>query len=595
MTGCRHDDLEVPPAPRALVMVLDGALTEPSRARLERRLQEVLLELGWRAHVYLAGREGPPWDADQRWVFDRIAGHVDGHPLATVSVHPHLDLGQGDAGARATLDALNETARPFQTEAYDLQGEPRLLLLPVLHAGPGISPAQVRHAVARYRAAAARPTLHVAGGPAPDPDEVERTGLRVFLSHGRPASLLEQLWMNLLFEDCLARLESHQPLAQPCRPHLVLDADTAHIDPCLRRAAHADPAPPGEPPAATGLERPGPDACRACLAAACVAMRDNYVANRRENEGRRVCMGLAVELAEVGDTRAAADLALTAADLAETDRDRAAAWLHAGLCLRELGEYERADEVLARGARVAEDPALFAYHRGRVQFDWRDYIEALDRFEEALAVHSPGVPRADLLFFMAASHVYLEEYPEARTYLERLKLLGPLDAPALFHEGLCFLGLEAPDRALERFLAALNAGPSPEDLGRIHFYVATALKELERYAEAVPHLQAAIELEPDEYAYHNLLGFCLFKEKRHQESIQALERAVELKPYAGIDHASIGSNLRELGRYDEALVRYRRALELDPTLTFARENIVRIERMTKPARGKSAGHPPRDG
>ena len=91
----------------------------------------------------------------------------------------------------------------------------------------------------------------------------------------------------------------------------------------------------------------------------------------------------------------AADWAHHAYELSDSDQDRTAALIHEGLCLREVERFENADEVLKLAGEYAEDQGIVAYHRGRVQFEWGEYIEALDRFEEALASGSQQVPLED--------------------------------------------------------------------------------------------------------------------------------------------------------------------------------------------------------
>jgi ribosomal protein S12 methylthiotransferase accessory factor len=211
-----------------------------------------------------------------------------------------------------------------------------------------------------------------------------------------------------------------------------------------------------------------------------------------------------------------------------------------------------------------------------VQFAWRDYIEALDRFEEALKSPSREVPPGDLHFQMALSHIHLEEYAEARSHLNRCLEQGESSAPVHFYCGICDLGQGKVEQALARFREALRAGPAREDLGRVLFYTGNCLKELERYPEAIEELRKAVEADPEDIANHNLLGFCYYKTGRHEEAVECFRRAVEIDPRSGIDWANLASNLRDLGRTDEAVTLYRKALALDPTIEFARENLARL-------------------
>ncbi len=243
-----------------------------------------------------------------------------------------------------------------------------------------------------------------------------------------------------------------------------------------------------------------------------------------------------------------------------------------------MREFEAAEATLRDAAAISDDPGLIAYHRGRVQFEWRDYIEALDRFEEALASKSPSVPEVDLLYYMTVSHVTLGEYPEARRYLESWSQTGERQPVMLYYRGLCEVGEADFDAGLCAFRSAAESGPAREDIGRIQFYIGHCLKELGRYEEAIIPLQKAAKFDAEEIGIFNLLGFCLFKTARYAEAVECFQRAIELDPRSGIDYANLATNLRELGRVDEAIANYRRALSLDPSIGFARDNLQKLLR-----------------
>jgi ribosomal protein S12 methylthiotransferase accessory factor len=207
---------------------------------------------------------------------------------------------------------------------------------------------------------------------------------------------------------------------------------------------------------------------------------------------------------------------------------------------------------------------------------WPDEIEALERFEDALALPSLELDRCDLHLEMAKAHIRLEEYADAMPHLE------PAETPAnraviRFLAGVCELNLGEAERALASFEQSLDDGPEPDDLARVLLYTATSLKELERFDEAIPVLERALESEPEELAIHNLLGFCLYKLGRHAEAVAVFRRAVEIDPLSAIDWANLGSNLRDLGRPEEAIEAYRKALALDPSLGFAAEALAKLE------------------
>ena len=133
-----------------------------------------------------------------------------------------------------------------------------------------------------------------------------------------------------------------------------------------------------------------------------------------------------------------------------------------------------------------------------------------------------------------------------------------------------------PEAALGLFQNALEQSPDPGEVGSIHVHIASCLKEMERYEEALEALDLAEKANPELKEIFNLRGFCYFMLKKHNESIASFERAIELDPGSAIDYANIGSNLRELGHKDEAIRLYEIALELDPHIEFARIGLEKL-------------------
>jgi ribosomal protein S12 methylthiotransferase accessory factor len=134
-----------------------------------------------------------------------------------------------------------------------------------------------------------------------------------------------------------------------------------------------------------------------------------------------------------------------------------------------------------------------------------------------------------------------------------------------------------PAAALELYRQALNQSPEPREIASIHVHIASCLKDLGKFPEALDALGAAEQYNDELKEIYNLRGFCHYQLKQHQDAIAAFERAIEIDPGSAIDYANIGSNLRELGLKQEAIRLYRMALELDPDIDFAKDNISKLE------------------
>jgi ribosomal protein S12 methylthiotransferase accessory factor len=144
-----------------------------------------------------------------------------------------------------------------------------------------------------------------------------------------------------------------------------------------------------------------------------------------------------------------------------------------------------------------------------------------------------------------------------------------------------------PRKALGLFRESLGQQPDPAEIASIYVHMASCLKDLEEYPQALEALQEAERNNPELKEIYNLRGFCHYKLKQHHEAIAAFEKAIDIDHGSAIDYANIGSNLRELGFKEEAIRLYRIALELDPDIDFARDNIEKLEAQLK----ESGKHP----
>jgi tetratricopeptide (TPR) repeat protein len=578
--------------PDTVVIGLDGSARCEDTMRFMERMKPLLAELNWRTHFFVVPEAGPSALESLRPVIDGLARFVLENEFVTYYVHPVIPVGSSHGIASSHWQNLLDWTRPFQEQAYEQQSEARLLLLPI------IAPASEENgetwlAAARYFAAhLAKPSVFLSG---PGALHEARRGagheIRFYVGpevHPGAAGIIRQLWRNQVFEELLDRVKAGDAvpdvgddaaLLAPCRSHLVIEQGTGSVFSCFHDWDLGRPIGvlgDGCVMIAKVMGERSPVPCDDCCSQSVCSMTDNLIANDRLPEGGRVHLALALTFSRRMDYGRAIEHASRARDSLSSDADRAAALVCKGLCHLAARQLQEAESALREAMDFSDDPGLVAYHRGRVQFEWRDYIEALDRFEEALASGSAAVSEADLSFYMVVSYVTLGEYPEARPYLERWERTGSRRAVMLYYRGLCDVGEGKLESALAAFRAAEQAGPAHDDLGRILFYTGHCLKELGRYEEAIPTLEHAATVDSGEIAVFNLLGFCFYKTARHAEAAGCFERALELDPRSAIDYANLATNLRELGRTEEAITNYRRALSLDPNIGFARENLQKL-------------------
>jgi tetratricopeptide (TPR) repeat protein len=92
---------------------------------------------------------------------------------------------------------------------------------------------------------------------------------------------------------------------------------------------------------------------------------------------------------------------------------------------------------------------------------------------------------------------------------------------------------------------------------------ANALKELERYEEALEDYDRAVTLDPRFADAWSNRGLVLKELGRHQDALTSFDKAIALQPGFALAFNNRANTLKELQRYDEALANYDRALALD--------------------------------
>ncbi|MBL0714933.1 MAG: YcaO-like family protein [Desulfosarcina sp.] len=179
---------------------------------------------------------------------------------------------------------------------------------------------------------------------------------------------------------------------------------------------------------------------------------------------------------------------------------------------------------------------------------------------------------------MFAAKLVVEKYPPdaALAELKKFSQLLPDRYYLEFYTGLCQLNAGRPAQALPHLQRALDLEPSAEDRVSIYAYMGVGLKDMEKFKEALEVLKKGRALDDERTDIHNLMGFCHFRLKAHEAAIESFKKVVKLNPSSAIDYANIASNYRDLGLKAEAIRYYKMALEIDTTIQFARDNLARL-------------------
>jgi ribosomal protein S12 methylthiotransferase accessory factor len=109
------------------------------------------------------------------------------------------------------------------------------------------------------------------------------------------------------------------------------------------------------------------------------------------------------------------------------------------------------------------------------------------------------------------------------------------------------------------------------------FYQAHALTRMERWDEAVPHLDRAIRLCPEVKEYFNLRGVARFKAGKFAAAAADFEAALELDSGSAMDLANLGLCHDRLGHAGRAAHFLQAAVDLDPGLDFAVRRLAELD------------------
>lgn len=112
----------------------------------------------------------------------------------------------------------------------------------------------------------------------------------------------------------------------------------------------------------------------------------------------------------------------------------------------------------------------------------------------------------------------------------------------------------------------------PDD-AEAHGNLGAALCDLDRWAEALPSLRRALAIDPGNVQATADAGNAFFRAGRAQEALECYRRVLELDPRSADAHNNLGLCIASLGRREEAVASYEKALALAPRHAEALDNL----------------------
>jgi len=135
------------------------------------------------------------------------------------------------------------------------------------------------------------------------------------------------------------------------------------------------------------------------------------------------------------------------------------------------------------------------------------------------------------------------------------------------------LGLALQNQGKDALPALQKATELLPNEAEVHNNLGSALHDLWRLDEAVESCCRALELNPDFAEAYNNLGIAQHDLGQFEAAAASCRRALEIKPDFAEAHYNFGYALHALGRLEEAMSSYRQALKLAPDFAKAHNNL----------------------
>jgi tetratricopeptide (TPR) repeat protein len=177
-----------------------------------------------------------------------------------------------------------------------------------------------------------------------------------------------------------------------------------------------------------------------------------------------------------------------------------------------------------------------------------------------------------------------EQNPENPHHPPVRVLLGPQSTDEMAELGLQVLPKSLADaaRLVQSFvdrdalanvaLGEMRVRDSPNN-EEYREFLGGSLVEVGRFADAIPHLQAAIRLDEKSATAHNALATALMQEGQVAEALTHIQRAIELTPKDENLYFTLGNALTRASRFPEAAAAYEHAIAINPAFAEAHENL----------------------
>ena len=205
------------------------------------------------------------------------------------------------------------------------------------------------------------------------------------------------------------------------------------------------------------------------------------------------------------------------------------------------------------------------------------------KYEEAVLYFSKTIELAGPGELAAKSHAHLGQiyfsrgnYELAADHLNNAVKLVPDNGRYLYNTGIVYLNLRQPEKALEYFNRALDAGAGEAVVFRS---LASAFQDLNEPALAVRSLEKALYRNPEDVESWFLLGDIYRSEGDLNSAAESYKKIVNMTQGDSSTRDALiklGSVYIDLERFRDALDAYQKAVQMDPDSIQARYGLGKV-------------------
>ncbi len=190
--------------------------------------------------------------------------------------------------------------------------------------------------------------------------------------------------------------------------------------------------------------------------------------------------------------------------------------------------------------------------------------KSIDNYQQSLVLNPNQL---EVYVRITLSQLRIKKYDDALKTLETAKGKFPAKYQIPYLYGLVYSDTKQYSNAIASFAdaesLAQESPDSPKLTSEFYFAYGSVYERAGDIDKAAPLFKKSIELDPENHAAYNYLGFMWADKGVHlDEALKLINKAIELAPNSGAYIDSLGWVLYKLGRYEDALPQLRKAVAL---------------------------------